>query len=68
MPTQFIGIKEFRNNLATIARDAQKGMRYIVLRKNTPVWEVTAISPKDRILEKLVRSKMKKHTLIRKDQ
>ena len=55
MPTQFIGIKEFRNNLATLTQQAQRtGVHYIVLNKNKPVLEVKPLSTKDATLEKLI--------------
>lgn len=55
MATKFIGFKEFRMNLTTITEEAtKKGVRYIVLNKNTPVLEVKAISGKDVTLEQLM--------------
>jgi hypothetical protein len=54
MHTKFIGFKEFRMNLTKIADEANKGTRYIVLNKNTPVLDVKGINDKDISLEKLV--------------
>ncbi len=54
MTTQLIGIKDFRQNLATYTKAAQKkNIRYVVLKKNVPVLEVKSISPKNASLEKL---------------
>ena len=55
MPTQLIGVKEFRNNLASLARQArQHGTRYIVLNKNIPLWDVRPLPAKEKTLEKLI--------------
>lgn len=54
MTIQFVGLKEFRQNLAHYTKKAkQKNTRYIVLRKNVPVLEIRAIDEKDFLLEKL---------------
>lgn len=54
MTTQLIGLKDFRQNLATYTNKARlKQIRYIVLRKNIPVFEVKPISQKDAIFEQL---------------
>lgn len=54
MTTQFIGLKDFRQNLATYTKKAQsKQIRYVILKKNTPVLSVTPIDQKDATLEKL---------------
>ncbi len=55
MATQLIGVKEFRNNLASLARQArQHGTRYIVLNKNVPLWDVRPLPAKEKTLEKLI--------------
>lgn len=54
MTTKFIGIKEFRQNLASITNTSRiKNIRFIVLRKNIPVLQVTPLDEKDFALEKL---------------
>lgn len=64
MTTQFVGLKEFRQNLAYYMKKAkQQNTRYIVLRKNVPVLEIRAIDEKDFLLEKLANE----ITLARKD-
>lgn len=56
MTTQLIGLKDFRQNLATYTKAAQKkNIRYVVLKKNVPVLEVKAINPKQAALEQLAR-------------
>lgn len=55
MTTQFIGIKDFRQNLARYTKQAQKKkIQYIVLRKNVPVFRVSPLDEKAMALEKLV--------------
>lgn len=54
MTTKFIGVKEFRQNIAKIAEDSQrKNQRLIVLNHNTPILEVKPISEQDFTLESL---------------
>jgi len=54
MTTQFIGVREFRQNLTQLYQKAQKKrLRYIVLNKNKPVFEVTPITEKHMSLEDL---------------
>jgi PHD/YefM family antitoxin component YafN of YafNO toxin-antitoxin module len=48
MTTKFIGMKDFRQNMTKYSELARKKkIRYIVLKKNTPILEVSAISEKD---------------------
>ncbi len=54
MTTKFIGLKEFRQNLAGYTRQAKiKHIRFIILKKNVPVLEVKALDEKEFTLEKL---------------
>ncbi len=54
MTTQFIGIKEFRQNISTLTKNARKqGTRFIVLNKNRPMLDVRPISDEDATLEQL---------------
>ena len=54
MTTKFIGLKEFRQNLAGYTKEAkQKNIRFIILKKNVPVLEVKALDEKEFTLEKL---------------
>lgn len=54
MTTQFVGLKEFRQNLSGYTKKAKaQKIRYIVLRKNVPVLEVKALDGKEFALEKL---------------
>ena len=39
--TKFIGIKEFRANIAEYSKKAQKGdARYVVMKRNKPLFEI----------------------------
>jgi hypothetical protein len=54
MTTKFIGVKEFRQNIAKIAKNSKKNnQRLIILNRNTPILEVRPLSPKDFTLENL---------------
>lgn len=49
MNTLFIGIKEFRKNMAKVTADAlENKQRVIILRKNQPIFELIPLSKKDR--------------------
>ncbi len=48
MNTKFIGMKEFRQNMTKYSEQARKKkIRYIVLKKNTPMLEIIPINEKD---------------------
>ncbi len=48
MTTKFIGVKDLRQNMAKITKDAQKkNERIIVLRKNQPIFELRPLSSED---------------------
>jgi len=50
MTTQIIGVREFRQNLTPLYKKAQKKkIRYVVMNKNRPVFEVRPIQPKSEI-------------------
>jgi len=54
MTTKLIGIKEFRQNITTLYKQATKNnWRFIVLNRNLPIFKVEPLSKKDAILEKL---------------
>ncbi len=54
MTTQFIGLKDFRQNMASYTKLAKKkNIRFIILRKNVPVLEIKALDEKDFTLEML---------------
>jgi PHD/YefM family antitoxin component YafN of YafNO toxin-antitoxin module len=43
MNTKFIGVKEFRQNMAQYAKQAQKKqVRYVVMNRNKPLFEISA--------------------------
>ena len=53
MNTKFIGIKDFRSNIADYAKRARKGdARYVVVNRNKPLFEVTPFS-EDETLDSL---------------
>ena len=55
MTTKLIGVKDFRNNLATYTRQTkERGIRFIVLKKNVPLFEVRPISNQNSSLERLI--------------
>ena len=48
MTTKFIGMKEFRQNMTKYSEQSRKKkIRFIVLRKNKPIMEVTPINEED---------------------
>ena len=48
MTTKLIGVKELRQNLATVSLAVERGKaRYVVLRKNKPIFELRSINKKD---------------------
>ena len=54
MTTKLIGVKQFRQNIATLYKQATKNnWRFIVLNRNVPIFKVEPLSKKDAILEKL---------------
>lgn len=54
MTTQFIGLKDFRQNISGYTKKAKKmKIRFIILKKNVPVLEVKPIDEKEFTLEKL---------------
>lgn len=54
--TQLIGLKDFRQNITAYSKRIQlRNVRYFVLRKNKPAFEVRAIDPQDILREQLVK-------------
>ena len=52
MTTKFIGMKQLRQNMAKITKEAHKKKeRLIILRKNEPVFELRPLSPNDSFVE-----------------
>lgn len=48
MVTKFLGMKEFRQNMAKYTFEAKKkNTRFIILKKNVPVLEISPIDEKD---------------------
>ncbi len=75
MTTKLIGIREFRQNIATLYKQATKNnWRFVVLNRNQPIFKVEPLSKKDAILEKLTidieeaREDVKKGRLYTADQ
>ncbi len=57
MVTKFIGVREFRQNLSGLYKKAQKNkIRYVVLNKNRPIFEVKPLDAKEAGLETLMDS------------
>ncbi len=56
MVTKLIGVKDFRQNLASYHQRAVKNKwRYIVLNRNKPMFEVRPLSHKEMVLEQLAK-------------
>jgi len=56
MTTKFVGTKELRQNMAKIAKDAQKNnQKIIVLRKNQPIFELRPLSDGNALVESFRR-------------
>ena len=54
MTTKFIGVKEFRQNIAKIVKNSKKyDQRLVILNRNTPILEVRPLSSKNFTLESL---------------
>ncbi len=54
MTTKLIGVKEFRQNIATLFKQATKNnWRFIILNRNQPIFKVEPLSKKDATVEKL---------------
>lgn len=54
MTTKFLGVREFRQNMATLYKKAQKNkLRYIILSNNKPIFKVEPINQKEFSLEQL---------------
>jgi antitoxin (DNA-binding transcriptional repressor) of toxin-antitoxin stability system len=52
METHFIGTKELRQNMAKVVRNTKgKNQRFIVMRKNKPVFELRPLSTNDMLVE-----------------
>ena len=50
--TKMIGLKEFRTNITTLWKTAQKkGIRYIVMHHSRPVFEVNPVSNDDILIK-----------------
>lgn len=56
MTTKIVGIKDFRENITSIWREArEKNIRYIVMYHSTPIFEVNPLKEDEFILEELSR-------------
>ena len=54
MTTKLIGVREFRQNMASLYEEAKKNnLRYVILNRNQPIFKVEPLSEKDAIVEKL---------------
>ncbi len=56
MTTRFVGVKELRQNMAKITKEAEeKKQRLIVLRKNKPIFELRPLSGKSIYKESFIK-------------
>jgi len=54
MVTKLIGVREFRQNMATLCAKARKNhWRFVVLSHNRPIFKIEPLTGKDLNLEKL---------------
>lgn len=54
MTTKFVGMKDFRQNMSQYTKQANsKKIKFIVLKKNIPVLEITPIDEKEYVYTKL---------------
>lgn len=54
MTTKLIGVREFRQNIASLYKKAVKDdCRYIILNRNKPIFKVEFLTEKDATLEML---------------
>lgn len=54
MVTKLIGVKKFRQNIASYYRQSLKNnWRFVILNRNEPIFEVRPIDPRRATLEKL---------------
>lgn len=59
MTTKIIGIKEYRQNITTLWKEArEKNIRYIVMYHAQPVFEVMPLQDKDQLVD-LLREEVK---------
>lgn len=67
MTTQFVGLKEFRQNLATYTtKVASQKTRLIILKKNRPVLDVRGLDEEAMFLEKLAQDVAKARDDVKK--
>ena len=56
MRTKLIGVKEFRQNIASLyAKAVKNGWSYIVMNHQKPLFEVRPLTHKEVVLEQLVK-------------
>ncbi len=58
--TQFIGVRDFRQNIFELYKNAQKNnIRYIVLRNSKPIFDMRPLQEEDASLERLLATTKK---------
>lgn len=69
MPTKIIGIKDFRQNITSIWREArEKNISYIVMYHALPIFEVNPIDEEEMILDNLVKDVEEAREQVRKGE
>lgn len=54
MVTKLIGVREFRQNMATLYLQAKKNnWRFVILNRNQPMFKIEPLSARDATIEKL---------------
>lgn len=55
MTTRFVGLKEFRQNIAKFSAEAyKKTQRLVILRKNQPIFEIRPLTAKQAFTDDLM--------------
>lgn len=67
MNTKFVGMKDFRQKMSKYAADAKTNkIKYIILKKNVPILEISPIDEKDYTYTKLSEELKKSEEQIKK--
>ena len=68
MTTKFIGVKEFRAGIATIAKKArEENVRYVVMNRNKPLFEIKPFA-EDEYLDSFVESMLEAYSDVKADR
>jgi len=69
MTTKLIGIKDFRENITSMWKEAiEKKIRYIVMYHATPILEINPIDEEDFVLDNLMKDVKEARIQVKKGQ